>query len=201
MSPKRTAIECIGKSFTRLTVESVDYIRKNNTNIATAKCNCTCGKQVNIAVYNLKNGTTKSCGCLRDETSGSRIANMNAAKEMDGTFRDPKSGSAIRVYRDHHYNDGDLSFEEFLKLSQQECFYCGTPPSQVYNTHIYNKYSSKERVEQGNFIYNGLDRVDNTINHIKSNLVPCCWDCNRAKLKRTKEDFLNWICKVYNYNF
>jgi hypothetical protein len=192
----------IGKIFNRLTIKSIER-RPNNKGHAViwAICICSCGNDKSVTLSNLKQGQTKSCGCLKKETSGDRIFKMNVAKEVDGTFRDPKLGSAIRIYRDHHYNDGDLSFEEFLTLSQQECFYCGSPPSISYNTHKYNKYSSQKRIDEGNFIYNGLDRVNNTVKHNKSNLVTCCWDCNRAKLKRSKEEFLNWICKIYNHHY
>lgn len=197
MVMKRTAQDCIGQSFDRLTVISVEWIKKNKTTVAWASCLCSCGNTISVRVYNLKNGTTKSCGCLRDETSGMRIAAMNAAKNIDGTFREPRLGSAIRVYRDHHYNDGDISFEEFLELSQQDCFYCGEPPSNCLNTHKRNKYSSVLRIEQGDFIYSGLDRLDSKLPHNKNNVVPCCWDCNRAKLKKSKEEFLMWVNKVY----
>lgn len=197
---KSDAESYIGKIFNRLTVHSLERLPNNKGHaVIWTVCICSCGKEKRVTLSNLKQGQTKSCGCLKNETSSMRIASMNATKEVDGTFREPRLGSAIRVYRDHHYNDGDLSFEDFLELSQKECYYCGELPSQIYNTHIYNKYSSKKRIEQGNFIYNGLDRIDNTINHNKSNLVPCCWDCNKAKSKKSKEEFLNWICKVYNY--
>ena len=37
------------------------------------------------------------------------------------------------------------------------------------------------------------------LGYIKSNCVPCCYICNRAKNILSREDFLNWIKRVYNY--
>lgn len=200
MVMQRKAQDCIGQSFDRLTVISIEWVKKNKTTVAWALCSCSCGNTISVRVYNLKNGTTKSCGCLRDETSGKRIAAMNAVKDIDGTFREPRLGSAFRVYKDHCYNDGDISFDNFLELSQHNCFYCDDTPSNCANVHKRNKYSSLIRIEQGDFIYNGLDRLDSTKLHNKNNVVPCCWDCNKAKLKRTEKVFLSWIEKVYNHS-
>lgn len=43
------------------------------------------------------------------------------------------------------------------------------------------------------FIYNGLDRVDNTKSHTKENCVPCCKYCNYAKRNLTIEEFFTLL--------
>lgn len=40
--------------------------------------------------------------------------------------------------------------------------------------------------------YGGIDRVDNRLGHHKSNSVPCCTICNRAKHAMTLEAFKAW---------
>lgn len=35
----------------------------------------------------------------------------------------------------------------------------------------------------------GCDRIDNTIGHIKSNVVSCCYKCNKERQKMNFEDF------------
>jgi hypothetical protein len=52
------------------------------------------------------------------------------------------------------------------------------------------------RVVNGWFIYNGLDRIDSSLRHNKDNVVPCCSVCNTAKLDLTVEEFYNWIDRV-----
>lgn len=52
--------------------------------------------------------------------------------------------------------ENDLSFEDFVGLRARECVYCGRPPT-------------------------GFDRLDCSVGHLKSNVVPCCWRCNRVR--------------------
>lgn len=57
----------VGQTFTRLTV--VELVRKGKrAGVATLwKCQCECGNTITVRAPHLKNGNTKSCGCLRDE--------------------------------------------------------------------------------------------------------------------------------------
>lgn len=61
-------IDLVGQKFSRLTV--VDFYINNNeykTNAAIWTCVCDCGNLVNVIGQNLRNGITKSCGCLNKE--------------------------------------------------------------------------------------------------------------------------------------
>ena len=101
----------------------------------------------------------------------------------------PNNPAIKAVYR--KYNDSDLTINELYFLSQQNCFYCNSKPS--------NKISvgrSKSNRIKNEFIYNGLDRIDNTINHSKSNVVPCCRQCNYAKSDSTYNDFIDLIKRI-----
>ena len=53
-----------GKIYNRLTVL---YRVKNKGNAVSWKCQCECGNSVIVAGAHLKNGHTKSCGCLQKE--------------------------------------------------------------------------------------------------------------------------------------
>ena len=59
-----------GRKFGRLLV--VDCIGKNQSNQARWKCVCECGNTVEVLGYNLKNGNTKSCGCLQKELAAAQ---------------------------------------------------------------------------------------------------------------------------------
>lgn len=62
-------INMIGQKFGKLTVlEECEERTKNGTKIY--KCHCDCGNYINVIGTNLRNGQTKSCGCLRVEISG-----------------------------------------------------------------------------------------------------------------------------------
>ena len=61
------------------------------------------------------------------------------------------------------------------------------------------KQITKGRGNNGDYIYNGIDRLDNSVGYTKENCVPCYKMCNYAKNKFTMEEFLIWINRVYHY--
>ena len=50
----------------------------------------------------------------------------------------------------------------------------------------------------GDYLYNGLDRVDNNKGYFEDNVVPCCGVCNKMKGTMKQEEFLNLIFQIYN---
>ena len=139
------------------------------------ECLCDCGKQITVAHGNLirglrNNGTgTKSCSCLRN--SHALPAGIAAKNRV---FYNYEKGAKTRGY------EFEITFEQFEVLTKQKCHYCNCEPSM------------KCRVKGGNgsYIYNGLDRVDNSIGYKISNIVPCCNFCNRAKKCMSQEEFI-----------
>lgn len=77
---------------------------------------------------------------------------------------------------------------QFLEIVGQKCFYCGTPPSNMV------KITSNGQAE-----YNGMDRVDSDDGYVDWNLVPCCFACNRAKLRMTAEEFMDYLLRAADY--
>lgn len=62
----KPAIDIRGKRFGRLTAIKPTYIRDINGSVVW-KCKCDCGNIKFVTLPNLKNGSTKSCGCLKKE--------------------------------------------------------------------------------------------------------------------------------------
>lgn len=56
-----------GQKFNRLTV--IRYAGKNNRHASSWECLCDCGNIKIIEGYSIKKNDTKSCGCLKSETS------------------------------------------------------------------------------------------------------------------------------------
>ncbi len=82
MSRGRLAQDLTGQRFERLLVldRAPDYIdRQNGKRVVMWRCRCDCGEIVEVMGHNLRDGKTKSCGCLRRETSRS---NMTIARAM-----------------------------------------------------------------------------------------------------------------------
>ena len=76
-----------------------------------------------------------------------------------------------------------LGNEEFFKITQQPCHYCGAPPSERRGSKRYN----------GGYICNGVDRRDNSLGYISDNALPACKDCNYMKGKKTYKEFVSYL--------
>jgi hypothetical protein len=89
-----------------------------------------------------------------------------------------------------------LTIEEFKNLTSSSCFYCGVEP---FNVHECNKYAKVRISEWGNYLYNGVDRLDSNLGYINNNCVPCCVICNRAKSNMPIKDFILDLQRVVQY--
>lgn len=157
---------------------------------------CECGNVTEANAWDVTHGHKTSCGCFKIKSATDRIKKIKHRKYP------PIISSARKVWNHSTYKD-DCPFEIFYEKSQQNCFYCGRKPYTTYNVvRVTRGYSSAYELNyqlvNGNFTYNGLDRVDNAQGHTPDNIVPCCFHCNRAKSTLTKEDFLKMIEMIYN---
>ena len=185
----------VGKQFTRLTVLSaVDPVIDKHGKARTAYlCQCSCGTILTITRHALQNKNgIKSCGCLNNE---------NRSKLGLSKRKSPPHISTAKQIFLNRYSDGDLTLDDFLKISQQNCYYCDCLPSAQYNRFAHRKgYKvSDYAVKEGTFKYNGLDRIDSALPHNLENVVPCCVICNRAKSNTSQFDFKEWIGKVFRH--
>jgi hypothetical protein len=170
----------INQKFGRLTVLRYDSVGPKFL------CQCDCGKSIIVRGRCLKSGNTKSCGCLNDEKRHSKKTNYKRRVSSLTT-------SIKRVWK-HQYGDGNLTFDQFYKLSQMSCYYCGDLPNNNFNS-AYNSPFDIEK-NNGNFLYNGLDRIDSLKNHSLDNVVPCCKFCNFAKRERSIKEFKDWLARI-----
>lgn len=80
----------------------------------------------------------------------------------------------------------DLTDPHMSALFAASCYYCGVLPGTVTNKPGAN----------GQFTYNGIDRYDNALGYVASNVVTCCKECNWAKGARSGDEFLAWLRRV-----
>jgi len=139
------------------------------------ECLCDCGNSTIVSTGHLQSGQTKSCGCAR------RLSDRKAVieKRFFVVFK------VQAKKRKHKFN---ISFKDFVYLIQQDCFYCGDAPSNVFT---YEWTGEK-------YLYNGLDRIDSSIGYHTENVVPCCKRCNAAKNDMPTDEFISWIKRIYN---
>lgn len=150
---------------------------------------CDCGKSKIANADRLRAKQLKSCGCLVSENARAlwkkqaiknrkELGYAASKKTYSNRKRDAKSRG---IYF-------DITFEQFLKISSKNCYYCNIPPLQMC------KYENT----YGDYYYNGMDRVDSKKGYIIDNIVTCCWNCNKAKSSLSQSDFLNLIENIYN---
>jgi predicted small metal-binding protein len=162
-------------------------------------CSCDCGNKKIVTSDNLSSGKSKSCGCLKVEF-------LHKSGNQFGVYAD-RQDAMLRVQYSHlkrRHNTKNMTGEvisllKFKELSKSSCSYCGTPYSRVIkdrHERMLGKKMSEEILE-----INGIDRVDSAYGYTIENSVPCCSQCNFSKRALSKEEFLEWVNKIYHHNF
>lgn len=146
-------------------------------------CVCKCGTPRVVDGTKLVNGSTRSCGCIRKGTAyRSRLPPGEALRN-----------SVISSYRSNARRKNlpyQLSDARASKLLTSTCFYCGAPPSRP----------AIRAGMRGQFLYNGIDRLDNRRGYTVKNSVPCCTLCNYKKGNQSADEFLTWVRKVATHS-
>ncbi|KKM82442.1 hypothetical protein LCGC14_1319520 [marine sediment metagenome] len=171
--PPPWKLNLAGQRFGKL-VAIKDVGRQNRK--AIWKCKCDCGNDTEVVAASLHSGRTKSCGCYRNETR--TLPKGEAAK--NGILREYKRHAKERKL------DWRLTENQFNRITKENCFYCGVEPAQI----------RKPSKSNGVYVYNGIDRMDNTKGYTEDNCVTCCGRCNRAKDTMPFEEFVEWIFRV-----
>lgn len=181
---KSTLIDITNNKYGRLTVIKrvfPNYITPKGKQMSRWECICDCGKKSIKNKGALTSGNTKSCGCLKKEK-----APQNKKQIKDSSLK--------RLYTLYKYSaqKRNHSFEltklDFNNLILENCFYCGEKANNEFKCH---KHGIPIK-------YTGIDRVDSSLGYNKNNCVPCCKNCNIAKMQMQQEEFFKFIDKIYN---
>lgn len=133
---------------------------------------CDCGNKKLISYKKVSKGLTKSCGCL------------NKKATLESTIKYLYNRYKFKAQKKKLIFE--LTLEEFKDLTNSNCHYCKTKPSQkAINNNI-------------TYFYNGVDRKNNLIGYTLNNSLPCCKICNRAKNSMVYEDFIEYLNRIYN---
>jgi hypothetical protein len=156
-----------------------------------ARLICDCGTEYEATIVKLigKHACAKSCGCLREEYKAS--STKKGRRLPDGIAARNAVRDNYKAGAQHRGHDWGLTDDEFDHLTSSACFYCGCPPSKAYRC---NEVS-------GEFVYNGIDRKDNSLGYIPGNVLPACQACNFAKGRMSFDDFLAWIARLTEYHW
>lgn len=148
-------------------------------------CQCDCGKTKIIPGIQLRR-RTRSCGCLVRKrlllSKGEAAFNALAHRMKKGAIRRGRKWT--------------IEKEELRLLITQPCSYCGALPTQGGGN---GKRKDGRPKHHGAFLYNGLDRIDSSLEYVSGNVAPSCKNCNFAKRSQTVEEFKQWIVRVYRH--
>lgn len=179
--------DMVGARFGRLVV--LERLPNNKSGRAVFLCQCDCGNIKKLHGNNLTRGLSKSCGCLRSELSGKRIGQQQ--RLPDGIAARNALFHRYKMGADRRGHEFLLTIEEFSFITKQDCFYCGRPPLSVAKP--------VGGYDTGDYLYNGIDRYDNSVGYIYENSVACCKTCNLAKHSMSFDEFVSWIEQVHRH--
>lgn len=179
-------LDLLGQKFGKLTV--IEFSHRNNRHLYWSAL-CECGKKTIQCTTNLRQGKVISCGCQRNQKSGERLKELPRVKYELGVasfnvlYNQYEHGAKRRNF------NWNLDKEQFKILTSGNCWYCDTPP----------KTEISRRGVNGNYVYNGIDRLSSKIGYEIDNCVSCCKICNVMKMDTEYKEFLNKIDSIYKF--
>lgn len=169
-----------GKRFGRLVVMAYSHRQVYEKNWINAwRCKCDCGNECVRVQRALLQGGLSSCGCARTDIQQKR-RNYGC-----GSFNGLRT--AYRIGARNRNLIFELSDDEFRTLTSGDCFYCGIAPSQIITNGKCKPY-----------VYNGIDRINNSLGYKIENCRSCCGQCNTAKNTLTETEFYQWARRVWD---
>ena len=170
-------MDLTGQRFTRLV--ALEQAGFNHRNEILWKCKCDCGGLTTVVGGYLLSTNTKSCGCYHKIRTRSLFK-----KPLEFTG----AGKVLSSYRKRARESGrvfELDRDYFTDLIQHNCYYCGAVPGNRWKVH------------ETEFIYQGVDRIDNAEGYTLDNCVPCCMICNKMKKAMSSKEFLDHIGRIH----
>lgn len=177
-------MDITGQRFFRLVV--LHTAGRSKSRSLMWKCLCDCGKTTRVVGSALRRGDIQSCGCHNSrrtlppgESGFNRLLSIYiaSAKKRNLVFK--------------------LTESEFETLTQGNCFYCGINPSTITQ----HPQLSSAGKQNACYVYNGIDRVDNTKGYTVDNCVSCCTTCNLAKSEKSADHFLTWLRRIVAFRY
>lgn len=176
----------IGKKSHRLTVIGPSKKAKSGRSTRTLwKCKCECGNESWVVTNAINKRLIKSCGCWAREVSRASCKARNIVLPL-GVAAKRQVISAYKSDARRHGKKWELAEEQATMLFEGDCHYCGSPPSNVHNNPNLN----------GNYTYNGIDKIIPSIGYVIENCVSCCFQCNRAKSDHSQQDFIEHARRI-----
>jgi len=164
-----------GQKFNKLTAIKVVSKSKNGTFIW--ECLCDCGNISKVRTCQLKNNTTKSCGCI----CGKSHANWSGYKDISGNFFSGVKSSAKT--RNINFN---ITIEDIWNLYLNQNKKCYLSNIEIH----FNQYKETASV----------DRINSLLDYNINNIAICHKDINKIKASFLIEDFIKYCRLISCFN-
>lgn len=150
---------------------------------------CACGNVSVFRLDHLRSGHTTNCNDCRRSNARTRLR-AQATKGGDTHSRN-QAYAKTKASAKGRGIPFSLTKAEFFAVATQPCYYCG-----VEHSH---EFLARGAVGDP-FKHNGVDRVDSSKGYTADNCVPCCRQCNVAKLDHTIENFIGWLDRIHTHS-
>lgn len=185
------AIDLTGQVFGSVTV--LAKVPINGKRVAQWKCVCACGKEITVSSQKLRRGHVRSCGCHRRDNM--RLTQEQQAVRLIASRTDTEIAvrRLMTEYRGGAKKRGlafSLTEAAVTALVLTPCHYCGVEP--------FAGYTPRAR-QRRKVLLNGIDRLDSKLGYMEGNVVSCCKHCNKAKLDRSAEAYIEHCRRVVQH--
>jgi hypothetical protein len=137
-----------------------------------------CGCEITKFTEGIRHSVQRCAICYE------KLKEIEAKRERSRNYKEERKEHMLTHYQNFKRSsirrniEFNISIEEFTEIVQQNCYYC-------------NHYKETEAI--------GIDRVNNSIGYVSTNIVPCCADCNILKNDLPLEKFIDLISKIYHH--
>ncbi len=182
--------DMIGLSFNELTV--IEFAGRNKFKRALWQCLCSCGNTTVVSSLCLRNGDTKSCGCLNIKLIKERFTKHGFSQGKNTI--DKRFYSIWQNMKNRCLNSKDAVYFYYGARGIKVCD--GWLESfENFRDDMYESYL--KHVKEFGFLNTSLDRIDSNGNYIKDN---CKWstDLEQARNKRNTSATENYDLHISN---
>lgn len=105
----------------------------------------------------------------------------------------------VRIYKSNAKKkdrEFTLTAEEFRAITKSNCHYCGIGPCKEISNHNIKRDETRNR---GAYTYTGIDRKDSNKGYTLENCLPCCPQCNVAKMDMPYQDFIAYLERLTSF--
>lgn len=179
-------VDLTGMKFNRLTVRN--YHGRSKHNCSLWLCDCECGGTTVVRTAELKNGHTKSCGCLFVETSIAKLP-ADVSGENNPNYRHGGAGERLyHVWCDIKGRCGNPNRENYERYGGKGIAICDEWANDYESFKAWALANGYDEDSTGKEL--SIDRIDARKGYSPDN---CQWISLSANVTRRNEEYWNRV--------